>query len=70
MKLQAGKRYRRRDGTITPPLAKCYRDDWLIDPEHGYYFAKSDEPPSDDFESDWNCRVSGLVDMHDLMEEV
>ncbi len=36
MELQAGKRYRRRNGTITPPLE--HYNVFLLDPETGFVF--------------------------------
>jgi hypothetical protein len=73
MKLEAGKRYVRRDGTITPPLEPCHRSDWLLDPETEFYFAWDDELPEetdpDDYPADWNTRVSGPEDPKDIVGE-
>lgn len=42
MKLEVGKRYVRRDGTVTPPLVvDQWNSDWLCDPEHDIAYDNS-----------------------------
>lgn len=48
MKLEAGKRYVRRDGTVTPPLVvDLWTEGFLQDPETEFIFDSRDEELGD-----------------------
>lgn len=41
-KIEVGVRYKRRDGSVTPPLVQADYMPWAHDPETGYDYDKTD----------------------------
>lgn len=70
MKLEAGRRYVRRDNTVTPPLVMDMDEGYLYDPENKLYYDHLD--PKDGwriFPSSRKNHAADLVaDFNDLME--
>jgi len=64
MLVYEGKRYIRRDGTVSPPLVVDHYEEYLVDPETKWEFERPEQESEEG-----NLVYPGEEHPHDLMEE-